>query len=71
MSKQRKIGEVFLDELTGKRLKCVEDDISGFACDWICFYSNKECCMSECISRLRDDKTGVYFVETDELLTTE
>lgn len=68
MSKQRKIGEVFLDELTGKRLKCVEKDI----CEG-CFYDKVKGCSSNkpCLPLDYKDWRKRIFIKTDEPLTAQ
>jgi RNase P/RNase MRP subunit p29 len=70
MSKQRKIGEVFLDELTGRRLKCVEDD-SDEGCDGCVFDRTRLCSEMICVDEERNDNKSAKFIQTDEPLTTE
>lgn len=71
MTTQRKIREVFLDKLTGKRLKCVpvdghRDTCGRCAYDFVCRKGDTSiaCIRSE---RITDD--SVFFIETDEPLT--
>lgn len=66
--KQYKIGEVFIDPETNKRLKCVED--APFSICEICFYNMPQRCLeAACRDDERDDEKSVHFTETTEPLT--
>ena len=64
IKKYYKIGETFVDEESGKTLKCVE---GGFSCGE-CFYLYKNCTSNICLKSGRKDKKYVNFVDVNEII---
>lgn len=62
---KRQIGEVFIDNMNfapAKRLKCMRKSNKNW-CSLSCIYMEEDCTGIDCY--------GIYFIETDEPITTE
>lgn len=72
--KEHKIGEVFEDAESfdpPKRLKCVKDGNSSWAC-FDCVYDFRKLCENGlCCSEDRIDNTDVHFIETTEPISKQ